>query len=268
MDHAVDLVQLCPAAVRSAGFADGRFIGHTRSAASPSLSSGLRASELVRQLRGLLQPVKIRARRAGGSAARASTAATEQKRWRRVWRRCGRRSRSRALLRGHRRPDHVVLLGDADARDSGRLRMDCMAAPASPAMARADPRQLVSTIDLKWPRRTGVRLSRADGCGLRLRPAGLAAGRGPTLAPQLAEQEHALRDGPALKDSKQTHGMTGTPDAIPRQLDRCRTLSGMRTHNQAERNGTTSEQDPGSEPPDGQACQRSHSTGPSFTLAG
>lgn len=38
---------------------------------------------------------------------------------------------------------------------------------------------VVSTIDLQWPRRTGVRLSRADGTGLRLRNPELATGLGP-----------------------------------------------------------------------------------------
>jgi hypothetical protein len=45
---------------------------------------------------------------------------------------------------------------------------------------------VVSTIDLQWPRRNGVRLSRADGTGLRLRTPELAAGLGATASSQLA----------------------------------------------------------------------------------
>jgi DivIVA domain-containing protein len=41
-------------------------------------------------------------------------------------------------------------------------------------------------IDLQWPRRNGVLLSRADGTGLRLRNPELAAGLGATASAQLA----------------------------------------------------------------------------------
>jgi hypothetical protein len=50
---------------------------------------------------------------------------------------------------------------------------------------------VVSTIDLQWPSRTGVRLSRADGTGLRLRDRELAAGLGATARAQLAEHPAA-----------------------------------------------------------------------------
>ncbi len=56
------------------------------------------------------------------------------------------------------------------------------------------PADVVSTIDLQWPRRRGVRLSRADSSGLRLRPAELAAGIGPELARQLAEHPAATAE--------------------------------------------------------------------------
>lgn len=64
-------------------------------------------------------------------------------------------------------------------------------APSRLAPALAD---VVSTIDLLWPGRRGVRLSRADGSGLRLRPADLAACIGPALAPQLAEHPAATAE--------------------------------------------------------------------------
>lgn len=53
---------------------------------------------------------------------------------------------------------------------------------------------VVSTIDLQWPRRSGVRLSRFDSSGLRLRPAELAAGISPGLAQQLAEHPAATAE--------------------------------------------------------------------------
>ena len=64
---------------------------------------------------------------------------------------------------------------------------------------------VVSTIDLQWPRRNGVRLSRADGTGLRLRNPELATGLGATASAQLAEHPAAnaeflaavLADAPA-----------------------------------------------------------------------
>lgn len=46
---------------------------------------------------------------------------------------------------------------------------------------------VVSTIDLQWPDRNGVRLIRADGTGLRLRNRELAAGLGAAARAQLAE---------------------------------------------------------------------------------
>jgi hypothetical protein len=57
--------------------------------------------------------------------------------------------------------------------------------------------ELVSTIDAHWPRRDGVRLTRADGSSLRLRPAELAAGISPELSVQLAAHPaatHAFLD--------------------------------------------------------------------------
>lgn len=53
---------------------------------------------------------------------------------------------------------------------------------------------VVSTIDLQWPRRQGVRLSRADGSGLRLRNPELAAGLGAAAGPQLAEHPAATAE--------------------------------------------------------------------------
>jgi len=52
----------------------------------------------------------------------------------------------------------------------------------------------VSTIDLQRPRRTGVRLSRADGTGLRLRNPELAAGLGAAASAQLAEHPAATAE--------------------------------------------------------------------------
>jgi DivIVA domain-containing protein len=53
---------------------------------------------------------------------------------------------------------------------------------------------VVSTIDLQWPRRNGVRLSRADGTGLRLRAPELAVGLGATASAQLAEHPAATAE--------------------------------------------------------------------------
>ena len=53
---------------------------------------------------------------------------------------------------------------------------------------------VVSTIDLQRPRRTGVRLSRADGTGLRLRNPELAAGLGAAASVQLAEHPAATAE--------------------------------------------------------------------------
>jgi hypothetical protein len=54
--------------------------------------------------------------------------------------------------------------------------------------------ELVSTIDSQWPRRSGVRLSRADGSGLRIRNAELAAGLAGPLGRQIAEHPAATPD--------------------------------------------------------------------------
>jgi hypothetical protein len=75
---------------------------------------------------------------------------------------------------------------------------------------------VVSTIDLQWPRRTGVRLSRADGTGLRLRNSELAAGLGATARAQLAEHPATtaefltavLADAPPAKSVR---GPNGSP---------------------------------------------------------
>jgi hypothetical protein len=54
--------------------------------------------------------------------------------------------------------------------------------------------EVVSTIDLQWPRRNGVRLSRAKGTGLRLRKPELAAGLGAAASAQLAEHPAATAE--------------------------------------------------------------------------
>jgi hypothetical protein len=53
---------------------------------------------------------------------------------------------------------------------------------------------VVSTIDMQWPHRNGVRLSRADGTGLRLRNPELAAGLGATASAQFAEHPAATAE--------------------------------------------------------------------------
>jgi len=54
--------------------------------------------------------------------------------------------------------------------------------------------ELVSTIDTQWPRRSGVRLSRADGSGVRIRNREVGAGLAAPLGQQLAEHPAATPD--------------------------------------------------------------------------
>jgi DivIVA domain-containing protein len=75
---------------------------------------------------------------------------------------------------------------------------------------------VVSAIDLQWPRRKGVRLSRADGTGLRLRAPELAAGLGATASAQLAGHPAATAEFlAAVNPSSRPRVKPQPPDPAP-----------------------------------------------------